>query len=476
MAKAKARAYFCKECGYEHSQWLGRCPICGAWNSMVEEPKRPEAGGKGGVLRDLWYSEAGQQGQLQDLDEVRAEGAPRVSSGNGELDRVLGGGFVPGSVLLLGGDPGIGKSTLLLQVAATQAFQGPLLYVSGEESPQQIKLRAERLGIRGIGLKLLPEVSFERIAEVIQKLKPAFCVIDSIQTLYSESLQSAAGSVTQVREVTGGLVRLAKALGCTIVLVGHVTKEGSIAGPRVLEHMVDTVLYFEGDSAALVRMVRAVKNRFGAAGELGFFEMTQEGLQPLEDASGYLLAQRPEAVFGAAVGACLEGSRAILSEVQALVLPAVYGQPQRTVQGLERTRLQMILAVMENHLGYPFASHDVYVNAVGGLKLQDPAMDLTLAAALASAQTQRVLDPRSILIGEIGLTGELRQVAALDRRIAEALRMGYTRCVIPGAAARNLRRIPELRERQEALVYVDSLREALDVAFTEGSGRMEGRG
>lgn len=473
MAKQQT-AFFCTECGYESSGWLGRCPACSAWNTFVEERRatgksnqEPPSKRRRVASEEGWVGSArhsgGRAGEATSLDEVKSDEQSRIPTGLSELDRVLGGGMVQGSLVLVGGDPGIGKSTLLLQVSANPAFAGPVLYVSGEESAQQIKLRAERLGIKGKQIKLLTEISFERIEEVLLALKPSFCVIDSIQTLYSEQIQSAPGTVSQVREVTAGLLRLAKAYGTTIVLVGHVTKEGALAGPRVLEHMVDTVLYFEGESSGSLRILRAVKNRFGATNELGVFEMRQEGLVPLQDASQFLLSQRPEEVPGAVVSACMEGSRPLLVELQALAVPSVFGQPQRTVQGIDRSRLQMILAVMDHHLGGRYGAEDVFLNAVGGLKLQATGLDLAIAVAIASSARKRALRPRTLVLGELGLTGELRTVPGVERCVQEAVRMGYDYCVLPTAAKKA---VQKLKLQKADFVFVDRLNEAFDVLFS----------
>ncbi len=482
MAKTSSH-YFCSDCGYESSGYLGRCPSCSAWNTFVEE--RRATGGKAAAAQIQHHGWLGnlmddaerksdkttgskvssrEKNKLMDLDSISGAQGKRIASGIPELDRVLGGGFVEGSLILVGGDPGIGKSTLLLQVCASQKFTGPVLYVSGEESPQQIKLRAERLEVRGKGIKLLPEICFERIAETIVSLRPDLCIIDSIQTLYSEELQAAPGSVSQVRDVTAGLLRLAKHLGTTIVLVGHVTKDGALAGPRVLEHMVDSVLYFEGEQHNSLRILRAVKNRFGATNELGIFEMTQMGLMAVSNASAAMLSQRPEQVSGAAVSCCMEGTRPLLVEMQALTTPTVYGSAQRALQGIERSRLLMILAVLENKISLKMAAQDVFVNVVGGLKVQDTATDLAIAVALASSMKDRPVKEHIILLGEIGLTGELRVVSHIDRRVNEAFRLGFKTCVVPGASRKALERL-KLAESPE-IIYVDNVSEAIDVSLS----------
>ncbi len=471
MAKRAKTAFFCSECGYETSRWLGRCPGCKAWNTMVETrtvtgEKKKEASGQHGWLADQLQSEqGGRPVKPLDLAEVEEHEVDRISSGLGEFDRVLGGGFVPGSLVLVGGDPGIGKSTLLLQACAHNDFAGPTLYVCGEESPAQVKLRASRLELTGSGIKLYPEIIFERISEVLLKLKPAFVVVDSIQTIYSEELTSAPGSVSQIRDVTAGFLRLAKGLGATIVLVGHVTKDGAIAGPRVLEHMVDTVLYFEGEAHGGLRMVRGFKNRFGATNELGIFEMTGKGLVPVENASAALLSGRPVSVAGSAITACLEGTRPILLEVQVLLNHTAYGVPQRMAQGLDRGRIAMLMAVLEKHAGLNFGDKDAFCNVIGGLKIDDPAADLALAAAMASAHRDVAIREGTLLLGEIGLTGELRPVAGADRRLKEAARMGFSRCILPGSSRRGLGREAVQTGVWPDLLYADTLAEALDMAF-----------
>ena len=484
MAKVTT-VYFCKECGYESAGWLGRCPSCGSWNTLLPSTRATgaSAASSGAVSRvgalperQSWTGGGdAEAAQATDLMELSSEETEAVSSGIDELDRVLGRGFVPGSVVLLGGDPGIGKSTLLLQVSALNRFTGPKLYVSGEESAAQVKLRADRLGIRNRGIRLLTEISFERIAACMEKLKPAFCVVDSIQTLYSEALPSAAGSVSQLREVAAGLLRLAKRLPCCIVLLGHVTKDGALAGPRVLEHMVDTVLYFEGERSGTLRLIRTVKNRFGPSHELAVFEMRADGLHPVRDGSGLFLAERPEHVPGSAVTCSLEGSRPFLMEVQALATPSPYGQAQRTAQGLERSRLQMILAVADHILDAKLAAADVFVNVAGGLKLQDPAADLAVAAAILSSQRRKPIPSSLVLIGELGLTGELRTAGGMPSRVREAMRLGFRSCLVPGGSRKALRTLErELRQEPNAaaeIVYVDRLTEAMDVVFADQEGR-----
>lgn len=470
MAK-KNTTFFCSECGYESSKWLGKCLGCGAWNTMVET--RSVTGGskaskkKAGEGIRGWLDglpENGEQGnELCELAEIEVTELHRVTSGLAEFDRVLGGGFVPGSLVLVGGDPGIGKSTLLLQAADNNGFGGTTLYICGEESPAQVKLRAARLGIKGGKLKLYAEIIFEKIADVLIRIKPDFVIVDSIQTIYSDELSSAPGSVSQIREVTAGFLRLAKGFGCTIVLVGHVTKDGAIAGPRVLEHMVDTVLYFEGEQHNNLRMIRGFKNRFGPTNELGVFEMTGRGFIPLANASAAMIAGRPIGVPGSAVTACIEGTRPFLLEIQVLLNDTVYGMPQRISQGLDRTRVNMLLAILEKHLGLKPGNMDAFCNVVGGLRIDDPSSDLAVAAAITSSYRDIPVHAGLLLIGEIGLTGELRPVSAIDRRVIEGARLGFTGCVVPGSCRKQLQALKS--EELPEIYYADSLAEALEMAL-----------
>lgn len=483
MAKAKT-VFYCKECGHESSGWLGKCPSCGAWNSFIEERRTSgvKTGTKATGVSQGWLGNLLDQGagdlprqpnnrgdgsQPISLSDVRGSEQGRISSGADELDRVLGGGFVGSSLVLVGGDPGIGKSTLLLQVAAKSKFLAPVLYVNGEESVGQVKLRADRLGLRGSGLKLLPEIVFERIAETIVRVKPTLCIVDSIQTVYSEELSAAPGSVSQVRDVTAGFLRLAKALGCTIVLVGHVTKDGQLAGPRVLEHMVDTVLYFEGEGGNNLRALRAVKNRFGATNELGIFEMTEQGLVGMANPSAALLEGRPTGVAGSALACVMEGLRPLFVEVQALLNPSAYSSPQRQAQGIDRTRLNMLMAVLENRLKLGLGNMDAFINVVGGLRLSDTASDLAICMAAASSFREKPIRNNCILIGEVGLTGEVRMVTDAMRRIDEAGRMGMEYCVLPGANRSAVQKQISNRDRKERpdIIYVDSLSEAIDISL-----------
>jgi DNA repair protein RadA/Sms len=443
----------CQACGFESSKWLGRCPDCGEWNSFVEERQEvPTAASKGRAPSLL--SEAG--GRPKPYDVVDASDTPRLPSGIGEFDRVLGGGIVPGSMVLIGGEPGIGKSTLLLQVAHLLGRQGgAVLYVSGEESERQIKMRGERLGITGAGLFLMAETSLERILEHVDQLKPAALVVDSVQTVYSARFPSAPGSISQVREVATQLLMLAKGRGITTFLIGHVTKDGALAGPKSLEHIVDTVLYFEGEKHQHHRIVRAVKNRFGAISELGVFEMTGAGLQAVPNPSALFLSERLAGSPGSAVVATVEGSRPMLVEIQALVSPTSFGNPRRMAIGLDANRTTLLMAVLEKRVGLQLLGDDVFVSVAGGLQVAEPAADLGVAAAVASSFRNRPLPARTVVFGEVGLGGEVRGTGQAALRVREAAQMGFTRCILP---ARN---VPEDVDGIQ-LVGVSTLEEALE--------------
>ena len=433
MAKTKTR-YVCGQCGYETTRWLGKCPECGSWNSMSEQAAPQEAPAK------KLKREPGAGALAMRVDQVPGEESRRLSTGVGELDRVLGGGAVEGSLLLVGGDPGIGKSTLLTQVSANMARDGlRVLYVSGEESARQVKLRAGRLGAQQSGFYVLPENDMEVVAQRLDQLEPQVCVVDSIQTMYLPDMASAPGSVSQVREAAARLMRFAKLSGCVLFLVGHVTKEGAIAGPRVLEHMVDAVLYFEGDRQHQYRLLRAVKNRFGSVNELGMFEMTGEGMREVPGASEALLSERAHSMSGSAVLCAMEGSRSVLADVQALVSTTVFGNPRRMASGVDLGRLALLLAVLEKRAGLTLYNQDVYVNIAGGLQLTEPAADLALCAAVASSAKNVVLNPRSAIMGEVGLAGEVRAVGQVQRRIAECVRMGFDQIILPAGNLRGLK-------------------------------------
>lgn len=423
--------YVCQECGYEAPRWLGRCPGCGAWGSLVEEVvARPLAVPAGGGVAES---------SPVPITEIESTSEYRFSSGSLELDRVLGGGIVPGSVVLLGGDPGIGKSTLLLQVSNAVSASFPVLYVSGEESTRQIKLRAERLQVHSRGLLVVAEVDLERIEQHIDEVRPGLVVVDSIQTVYTRELGSAPGSVSQVRECAGRLLRKAKEAQVPIFLVGHVTKSGMLAGPRVLEHVVDTVLYFEGERNHSFRVLRAVKNRFGSTNEIGVFEMSDSGLVEVKNPSELFLSGRVREVSGLCVTASMEGSRPILAEIEALVCSAPFGTPRRTTTGVDASRVAIILAVLEKRAGLLLSSHDVYVSVAGGARLDERASDLAIACAIASSFRNAICGPKTVVIGEVGLSGEVRAAGRVDARIAEAAKLGFERCVVPLANAKALK-------------------------------------
>lgn len=436
MAVKAKNVFFCAECGFESPKWLGQCPGCRAWNSFVEEPVQKKTSAAGAP------SAPGSRRTVpQKLSEVTQTSHERVGTGIGELDRVLGGGLVPGSLVLVGGDPGIGKSTLLLQMSSILAEAGhAVLYISGEESPQQIKLRADRLEKPSGGLLLLAETNLDAVEAVIGEQKPEIVIIDSIQTMYREDIQSSPGSVSQVRETTGSLLRVAKGQGVTIFIVGHVTKEGVVAGPRVLEHMVDTVLYFEGENAASYRILRAVKNRFGSTNEIGVFEMRQNGLAEILNPSEYLLEGRPENEPGSVVAATVEGSRTMLVEVQALVCQTNFNMPRRTAAGIDYNRVNLLLAVLEKRLGIQLAFCDAYINVAGGMRINEPALDLAVVFAVLSSYKNKAVPEHTIVFGEVGLTGEVRAVSMAAGRIAEAQKLGYAQCVLPYANVESIKK------------------------------------
>jgi DNA repair protein RadA/Sms len=423
MAKAKT-VYTCTECGGQTPKWQGQCPHCNAWNTLVETVAEAPSASRFAAL-------APQSTGLQKLAEVEATEVLRHPTGIAEFDRVLGGGLVPGGVVLIGGDPGIGKSTLLLQTLCHIGGRQRVVYVSGEESAQQIAMRAKRLGLDASSVELLAEINLEKITAILQTHKPEVAVIDSIQTLYSEALQSAPGSVAQVRECSAQLTRIAKQLGITVILVGHVTKEGSLAGPRVLEHIVDTVLYFEGDPNSSFRLVRAFKNRFGAVNELGVFAMTEKGLREVSNPSALFLSHHAEQVAGSCITVTQEGTRPLLVEVQALVDEAHSPNPKRLCVGLEQNRLAMLLAVLHRHAGVACFDQDVFINAVGGVKIAEPAADLAVSMAIVSSLKNKPLRDKLIVFGEIGLAGEVRPVQRGQERLKEAAKLGFTKAIVP---------------------------------------------
>ena len=453
MAKAPKTVYQCSECGGTAPKWQGKCPHCGEWNTLQESLAAPEP------KNARFQSWAADTAQVQALSDVTAIEVPRNPTGMGELDRVLGGGLVNGAVILLGGDPGIGKSTLLLQTVAKMAQSRKVLYVSGEESAQQVALRAQRLELPTEGVNLLAEIRMEAIQTALKQHEPAVVVIDSIQTMYSDQITSAPGSVSQVRECAAQLTRMAKQMGIAMILVGHVTKDGAIAGPRVLEHMVDTVLYFEGDQHSNYRMIRAIKNRFGAANELGVFAMTEHGLKGVSNPSAIFLASYRDDVPGSCVLVTQEGSRPLLVEIQALVDDAHGFTPKRLTVGLEQNRLAMLLAVLNRHAGIACFDQDVFLNAVGGVKINEPAADLAIILAMLSSFRNRPLPEKMVAFGEIGLSGEVRPVARGQERLKEAEKLGFKRAVVPKAnLPRNPKEFPNLQ-----IFGVASLQEAVDV-------------
>ncbi len=420
MAKAKGSVFFCGECGYESTKWLGKCPACGSWNTMLEQKKISSVSS----INNLTYAHA------IPLADVTTTASGRVSSGIGELDRVLGGGIVPGSVTLLGGDPGIGKSTLLMQTAAELTKQGTVLYVTGEESASQLKLRAERLGVGG-DMLILAENDLSAIESEVDRVKPASVMIDSIQTMYSAGCSGTNGSISQIREATSLITRMAKRTGAATFIVGHVTKDGAIAGPRILEHMVDTVLYFEGDRQDSFRLLRSVKNRFGSTDEIGVFEMRSTGMAEISDPSTLFITGTD--LPGCAVTCAMEGTRPMMVEVQALLSTSPFSNPRRMAAGLDNNRLVLLLAVLEKKAGLRFYDKDVYTNVVGGIRLDERACDLAVAMCIAGAGADIALPPRTAILGELSLTGEVRPVNRLDKRIQECARLGFSHIVVPNS-------------------------------------------
>ncbi len=442
--------YACQACGHQSARWLGRCPGCGEWNTLLEERAEKPAKSVRGISGN---------GPVPVTDIITTQ-EERYATGLTELDRVLGGGLVPGSLVLVGGDPGIGKSTLLLQAAAALAARvGKVLYVSGEESAQQIKLRAERIGALQSELLLMAETDMSLVEKVIKETKPRAVILDSIQTVYYPEVSSAPGSVSQVRECTGILMRIAKGTGISVFVVGHVTKEGTLAGPRVLEHMVDTVLYFEGERHQAHRILRTVKNRFGSTNELGIFEMRGQGLTEIINPSELFMNQRPEAVAGSAIIPSLEGSRPLLVEIQALVCPTGFGTPRRMTSGIDYNRVALIMAVLERRVGLRLSTHDAYVSAVGGVKLDEPAADLAVALAIASSFKEKPLQNNLVLVGEVGLTGEIRPVAGMDKRLHEAAKLGFKHCIGP-AREQQMQKMGIIE-----YIGVQSIQEAVEAAI-----------
>lgn len=423
--------YTCQKCGYQSAKWLGKCPDCSGWNTLVEETfARSEPSRAAGLS-------SGSGPTL--FSEITGAAEERTVTGISEFDRVLGGGLVAGSLVLIGGAPGIGKSTLVLQALdRLSANPGGALYISGEESARQIRLRGDRLSVKAEQLQLLAETSLEKIIPVIERLKPGVVVVDSIQTVYTDSLESAPGSVSQVRECAGKLMTLAKGSGVPVFIVGHVTKDGALAGPRVLEHMVDTVLYFEGDSGHPFRILRAIKNRFGSTNEIGVFEMREQGLVEVTNPSELFLNERPEGVSGSLVVAAMEGSRPLLVELQALVTGTSFAVPRRTTIGADANRLALLVAVLEKKVGLHLAGQDIFLNVAGGVRISEPAADLGIILAVASSHLDKVIDPHTMVVGEVGLAGEVRRITQPELRVREAAKLGFTRCIVPAGGPRKL--------------------------------------
>lgn len=453
MAKTKTK-FICQECAYESPKWLGKCPSCQMWNTMLEELINVEKN----IRRGLTLTNTAVP---QAINNIKTEDEPRIATGIKELNRVLGGGIVPGSLILVGGDPGIGKSTLLLQSSQSLSAIGhKVLYVSGEESVKQTKIRADRLGINSENLYVLTETQLEQIESHIEKEDPIIVVIDSIQTMYDSQISSAPGSVSQVKECTSHLMRIAKSKGIAIVIVGHVTKQGEIAGPRLLEHMVDTVLYFEGERHNTYRILRAVKNRFGSTNEIGIFEMKDSGLVEVNNPSELFLSQRPIGVPGSAVVASMEGTRPVLVEIQALLSPTNFVTPRRMVTGVDQQRVALIMAVLEKRIGLFLQNQDAYVNIVGGVKISETGIDLSIALSIASSFRDKPIGENDVFIGEIGLTGEVRAISRIEQRVLEAKKLGFKRIIIPEKNLKGLNIPSDIQ-----VIGIQTVAEALDLAF-----------
>lgn len=457
MAKGKvATVFYCQECGYESSKWMGQCPGCKQWNTLVEEKVSVTGSGMGGSAKTLAHKDAPKP---VEISSVSMEESDRISTDIKELDRVLGGGIIQGSLTLVGGDPGIGKSTLLLQVCRNLSSDGhKVLYISGEESLKQIKLRANRIGEFKSNMLLLCETNLGLIEEAIKRADPEVVIIDSIQTMYQEEVGSAPGSVSQVREATNVFMQLAKGLGISIFIVGHVTKEGTVAGPRVLEHMVDTVLYFEGDRHASYRILRGVKNRFGSTNEIGVFEMRKEGLVEVANPSEFMLNGRPVGASGSVVVCSMEGTRPILIEIQALVCRTNFGIPRRQTTGTDFNRVNLLMAVLEKRAGMQIGDCDAYVNITGGLKINEPALDLGIILAIVSSYKNRPIDDKTICFGEVGLSGEVRAVSQTEQRVLEAKKLGYETVVLPKVSMEGLENISGIR-----MIGISGIGEAIDL-------------
>jgi DNA repair protein RadA/Sms len=451
--KKSKTSFFCQHCGYMSPKWLGKCPSCSGWNCFAEElVSQPDSGGRASMSFD---------GKPQPIEDISADEGERMLTGIAEIDRVLGGGIVDGSAILIGGEPGIGKSTLMLQVMKNIAVGGrKVLYVSGEESAHQIKLRSNRIGASARDLLVLVEVSLEKILDHVKKIEPAIVVIDSIQTVYSGDLMSAPGSVGQVREASSRLILSAKKNGIPVFLIGHVTKDGSIAGPKVLEHMVDTVLYFEGDSGHAYRIIRSIKNRFGPTNEIGVFEMQDKGLKEVPNPSAFFLAERPQNAPGSVVVPSLEGTRPILVEIQALVSQSNLGMPRRTAIGVDHNRVSLLVAVLDRICGLHLGGSDIFINVAGGVRVEEPAVDLGVVAAMASSFLDRPVDPRTVILGEVGLTGEVRAVSQMDVRVKEAARLGFDKCILPKTNMASLTKTAKME-----ICAISSLKDLLENLF-----------
>lgn len=454
MAKAKmTTVFFCQNCGHESSKWMGQCPSCHEWNTFVEEKISAKSSGTTSAAMSRR-----EENKPSKLSEIELKDDERLSTHINELDRVLGGGIVPGSLILVGGDPGIGKSTLLLQVCRNVADDNrKVLYISGEESLKQIKIRANRIGKFGESLLLLCETNLGIIEETIRRIEPEITIIDSIQTVYQEDVSSAPGSVSQVREATNVFLQLAKGLGSSIFIVGHVTKEGTVAGPRVLEHMVDTVLYFEGDRHASYRILRGVKNRFGSTNEIGVFEMREQGLTEVVNPSEFMLEGKPEGASGSIVSCSMEGTRPILIEIQALVCHTNFGFPRRQAIGTDFNRVNLLMAVLEKRAQLQTSDCDAYVNLAGGMRITEPAIDLGIAMAIVSGFKNKPIDDKTAAFGEIGLSGEVRSVSMIEQRVREAVKMGYTTCIIPKVCEKQVKNIENVR-----IIGVASVNDAIE--------------
>lgn len=451
MAKNKT-VFVCSSCGYESPKWMGKCPACNEWNSFYEEKVVGTSKSNSGAKRETT--------KPIELNKIEGKNETKISTGFHELDRVLGGGLVNGSLILLGGEPGIGKSTLILQICHKIKTDGKVLYISGEESGEQIKLRADRLGVKNDNLLFLSETNIDGIEENILAVQPKLVIIDSIQTMFSEEITSAPGSVSQVREITARVMRTCKENGITTILIGHVTKDGNIAGPRVLEHMVDTVLYLEGERYFSYRMLRGVKNRFGSTNEIGMFEMQSEGLVEITDPSKVLISQRDENPSGSVIIASMEGTRPLLVEFQALTTPTVYGLPRRTANGIDYNRLAVLIAVLEKKVGLNLGNQDVYLNVVSGLKINEPAIDLGIIAATVSSFKNLPIDTDVVVLGEVGLTGEIRSVNLIEKRLKEAEKLGFKKCIIPESNKKLLKESYKLD-----IIGVKNVNQAMNVLF-----------